>query len=259
MPETASPTAPERVGVKLVAWAFTMPVALASPADGTGRLFVADLPGVIRVIDAGGLLLDEPFLDITDRVVKLRPGYDERGLLGLAFHPEFAENRRFFVYYSAPLRAGAPRGWDHTSRISEFAVSAGDENQADPGSERVILEVDQPQSNHNGGIEAVVIGGYVYRGSALPAFRGRYVFGEWNRAGADGDGIVFVATPPEDPNDMWAFTEVEVAGSRTVGAYVLAFGEDAEHELYVMTSENQGPTGKTGRVCRLVPPSEPGA
>lgn len=162
MPETASPTAPERVGLELVAGGFTMPVALASPADGTGRLFVADLPGVIQVIDAGGLLLDEPFLDITDRVVGLRPGYDERGLLGLAFHPEFAENGRFFVYYSAPLRAGAPRGWDHTSRISEFAVSAGDENQADPGSERVILEVDQPQSNHNGGSIAFGPDGYLY-------------------------------------------------------------------------------------------------
>ncbi|MDD4455585.1 MAG: PQQ-dependent sugar dehydrogenase, partial [Candidatus Methanomethylophilaceae archaeon] len=159
MPERATP---DRVGLELVAGGFTMPVALASPADGTGRLFVADLPGIIRVIDAGGLLLDEPFLDITGRVVGLRPGYDERGLLGLAFHPEFAENGRFFVYYSAPLRAGAPEGWDHTSQISEFAVSAGGENRADPDSERVILEVDQPQSNHNGGSIAFGPDGYLY-------------------------------------------------------------------------------------------------
>ncbi|WP_292517866.1 PQQ-dependent sugar dehydrogenase [Methanoculleus sp.] len=387
---------------------FTMPVALASPGDGTGRLFVADLPGTIRVIGA-----DEPFLDITDRVVDLRSGYDERGLLGLAFHPQFAENGRFLVYYSAPLREGAPAGWDHTSRVLEFSVST--HGRADPDSERVILEIDQPQANHNGGsivfgpdgylyiplgdgggandvgrghppggngqdittllgkilrididdekpygipednsfvgregrdeiyayglrnpwrtafdaggehrlfaadagqylwesvkiivpggnhgwnlregnhafdpenpyespqdvprtgrrgeplvdaiieypnagqpggIGQVVIGGYVYRGSAIPGLVGRYVFGEWNRDGARGDGIIFAATPAEGPNEMWEFTEIGVAGSRTVGAYVLAFGEDADHELYVLTSKSRGPAGKTGRVHRIVP------
>ncbi|WP_052379669.1 PQQ-dependent sugar dehydrogenase [Methanoculleus sp. MH98A] len=89
------------MGLEPVAGGFTMPVALASPGDGTGRLFVADLPGTVRVIDGDG---HRPFLDITDLVVDLRSGYDERGLLGLAFHPRFAENGRFFVYYSAPLR-----------------------------------------------------------------------------------------------------------------------------------------------------------
>ncbi|MDD2788311.1 PQQ-dependent sugar dehydrogenase, partial [Methanoculleus sp.] len=158
MPDILLPgAAPERVGLEFVTGGFTMPVALASPDDGTGRLFVADLPGVIRVIDAG---VNEPFLDITGRVVDLRTGYDERGLLGLAFHPKFRENGRFFVYYSAPLRDGAPEGWDHTSRVSEFAVSTP--NRADPGSERMILEVDQPQANHNGGSIAFGPDGYLY-------------------------------------------------------------------------------------------------
>jgi len=153
---------PERVGLALVAGGFTAPVALASPNDGTGRLFVADLLGVIRIIDADGHLLDPPFLDLTDRIVRLRPGYDERGLLGLAFHPKFTENSRFFVYYSAPLRAGAPRGWDHTSRISEFTVAADDGNRADPDSERVVLEVEEPQFNHNGGSIAFGPDGCLY-------------------------------------------------------------------------------------------------
>lgn len=76
--------------------------------------------------------------------------FDERGLLGLAFHPDYATNGRFIVYYSAPLRAGAPAGFNHTSHISEFRVS-GDPNRADPGSERILLQVDKPQFNHNGG------------------------------------------------------------------------------------------------------------
>jgi hypothetical protein len=116
--------------------------------------------------------------------------------------------------------------------------------------------IEYPNAGQPGGIGEVAIGGYVYRGSAIPGLFGRYVFGEWNRAGAEGDGIIFAAT--ETPGRMWEFTEVEVAGSRTIGAYVLAFGEDAEHELYVLTSKSRGPAGKTGRVHRIVPPPEPG-
>ena len=104
-----------------------------------------------------------PFLDVRARMVALMPDYDERGLLGLAFHPRYAVNGRFFVYYSAPLRAGAPAGYDHTARISEFRVSAANPNRADPASERVLLEVDKPQFNHNGG--TVAFGprdGYLY-------------------------------------------------------------------------------------------------
>lgn len=68
-----------------------------------------------------------------------------------SFHPDYRDNGRFFVYYSAPLRDGAPEGWDHTGVISEFAVSAADPDRADTASERVILRVDQSYANHNGG------------------------------------------------------------------------------------------------------------
>ena len=139
------------VGLRLVADGFTSPVALVEAPDGSGRRFVVDQVGVIRILTAGGDLLPEPFLDLRSRIVPLMPAFDERGVLGLAFHPGYAGNGRLFVYYSAPLRPGAPAGYDHTARVSEFRVSAADADRADPASERVLLEVDKPQFNHNGG------------------------------------------------------------------------------------------------------------
>lgn len=139
------------VGLQLVADGLTSPVTLVPVPDDSGRLFVVDQAGLVRILRPDGTLVPEPFLDIRDRMVALNPGYDERGLLGLAFHPDYASNGRFFVYYSAPLREGAPEGYDHTSHVSEFRVLAADPNRADPGSERLVLQVDQPQSNHNAG------------------------------------------------------------------------------------------------------------
>jgi glucose/arabinose dehydrogenase len=121
-----------------------------------------DQVGEIRIITAEGQIIEEPFLNIQDRLVTLGEQYDERGLLGLAFHPEFAENGRFFVYYSAPLRAEAPTDWNHTSHISEFAVSADNPDVADSASEQILLQVDQPQGNHNAGSIAFGPDGYLY-------------------------------------------------------------------------------------------------
>jgi glucose/arabinose dehydrogenase len=142
---------PRPIGLELVAQGFTAPVRIVAAPDESGRLFVVDQPGQIWVIARDGILLQEPFLDIADRLVELGQTYDERGLLGLAFHPAYAQNGRFFVYYSAPLREGASQDFDHTARISEFSVSPQNPNHADLDSERIILAVDQPQSNHNGG------------------------------------------------------------------------------------------------------------
>ncbi|MPZ98039.1 MAG: hypothetical protein GEU80_01670 [Dehalococcoidia bacterium] len=141
---------------------MTAPVDLAAPDDGSGRLFLVEQTGTIRIVGEDGEVLDEPFLDLTDRLVELEQGYDERGLLGLAFHPEYADNGRFYVYYSAPLADDAPDGWDHTSHVAEFTVSADDENVADPESERTIMQVNQPQRNHNGGHITFGRDGYLY-------------------------------------------------------------------------------------------------
>ncbi len=141
---------PMDVGLVQVAEGLTSPLTVVPVPDESERLFVVDQIGLIRILTPSGTLLPEPFLDLRDRIVPLQAAFDERGLLGLAFHPGYATNGRFFVYYSAPLRAGAPQGFDHTSHVSEFRVSANP-NRADPGSERILLQVDQPQFNHNAG------------------------------------------------------------------------------------------------------------
>jgi glucose/arabinose dehydrogenase len=134
-------------GLRVVASGLVSPVDLVEAPDGTGRLFVVDQIGVIRIITNDGTLLPTPFLDVRSRMVTLNPVFDERGLLGLAFHPNFATNGRFFVYYNAPPRLA---GFDNIDRLSEFRAAAG-ANVADHGSERIILEIDDPQFNHNGG------------------------------------------------------------------------------------------------------------
>jgi glucose/arabinose dehydrogenase/plastocyanin len=139
------------VGLKFVAGGFIAPINIASPHDGTGRLFLSDQTGFVKIFFMNGTVIDKPFLDIRDRMVKLDPAYDERGLLSIAFHPKYTTNGRVFVYYSAPKRAGVDPNWSATNRLSEFHVSASDPNQIDMSSEKILLEVDKPYQNHNGG------------------------------------------------------------------------------------------------------------
>ena len=147
----AQANTPPRVELQLIASGFTSPVALVAMTDGSGRLLVADQTGIIWVV-ADGKRMEKPFLDIRDHVVKLNDFYDERGLLGLALHPNFANSGLFYVSYSAPLRVGLSLSeWDHTTYISEFTVSADDLNQADVDSERVLLAMDKPGYNYEAG------------------------------------------------------------------------------------------------------------
>lgn len=409
---------PMTVGVREVATGLTSPVALVPAPDGSGRLFVVDQVGLVRILAPDGTLLDEPFLDVRDRMVTLSTFFDERGLLGLAFHPEFAENGRLFVYYSAPLRPEGPSGFNHTSHISEFLVSA-DPNRADPDSERILLQVDQPQFNHNAGalvfgpedgflyislgdgggandvglghtpdlgngqdptnllgsilridvdagdpyaipadnpfvgtigrdeiyaygfrnpyriafdmggqhdlfaadagqnlweevslvvaggnfgwnvkegthcfdpespfesppecpdtgpvlgdplidpvleyphirqpdgIGVVVVGGTVYRGRDVPQLRGRYVFGDWSTSFTQPDGTLLLGR--SRVRGLWQIHELRVHGTEDgrLGSFVLGFGQDLDGEMYVLTTQNTGPTGATGRVLRLTRP-----
>ena len=143
--------------LQLVADNFVAPVTVVDPKDGTKRLFVVDQVGKVWIV-SDGKTLSAPFIDVSNRMVTLMPDYDERGLLGLAFHPNFKSNGKFYVYYTAPPRG---KNWDNLSRISEFRVSS-DPDKADMSSERVLLEVNQPQFNHEGGTIAFGPDNYLY-------------------------------------------------------------------------------------------------
>jgi glucose/arabinose dehydrogenase len=151
-----------RVKLEPVAEGFTAPMAFLSAGDGTGRMFLVEQTGLVKIVKADGTVQSEPFLDVRDRMVEIMTGYDERGLLGLAFHPGFAENGRLFVFYSAPLQPTAPEGWNCTNHLSEFSVSQSDPDKVDMTSEKVLLQVDKPQFNHNGGAITFGPDGYLY-------------------------------------------------------------------------------------------------
>lgn len=140
----------------LVADGLFSPLVFIEAPDNTDRQFIVDQAGQIYIF-TDSAMVETPFLDISDRVVV----EGEKGLLGLAFHPDFASNGRFFLYYSGPLSPAGPEGWDHTNYVSEFTVAPG-EDVADPASEVVLLAMDHPQGNHNAGMLAFGPDGYLY-------------------------------------------------------------------------------------------------
>jgi glucose/arabinose dehydrogenase len=134
----------------LVSDGFTRPLLLTHAGDGSGRLFVVEQAGRIRVIENGAVHAD-PFLDLTTQVGSEG---NEQGLLGLAFHPDFEQNGLLYIDYT---------DLSGNTVVSRFQVSAN-ANQADGGSEQVLLQVDQPFANHNGGNLAFGPDGYLYIG-----------------------------------------------------------------------------------------------
>ena len=153
------------VDLVLLAEGMVSPIGLTEAPNNSGWLYVIDQAGMVWIIDENGDKLEEPFLDVRDRMISLESNYDERGLLGLAFHPSYETNGRLYVYYTAPPNAGGPvvgESWNNTSRISEFTVSGTNPAMVNMGSEKIILEVDQPQRNHEGGTVAFGPDGYLY-------------------------------------------------------------------------------------------------
>ncbi len=163
-----------------VATGLTNPLFITAPPGDTGRLFIVEQPGRIRIV-LHGTLLATPFLDFSDSVSH----GDEQGMLGLAFAPDYATSGAFYVHTTDP--AG-------NIRVLRFHVSA-DSNVADPASAKTILAFAHPQANHNGGMLAFGNDGYLYIGSG------------------DGGGGGDPNATGQDPSDLLAdILRIDVSG-----------------------------------------------
>jgi len=182
----------------LSASGLVRPVALQP--DGSGRLFVIEKIGRIRIIE-NDQLIETPFLDISERVGSTG---NEQGLLGLTFHPQYAQNGRFFVNYTDN---------NGNTVLARFQVSS-EPNVADPKSEVKILGVDQPFANHNGGGLAFGPDGYLYAGLGDGGSQGD-PFGNAQNTSVllgkilrlDVDSAEPYAVPADNPfgNEVWAY------------------------------------------------------
>uniref|UniRef100_A0A8C6T7J2 Si:ch211-136a13.1 n=1 Tax=Neogobius melanostomus TaxID=47308 RepID=A0A8C6T7J2_9GOBI len=132
------------------------PVAMIHADDGSHRFFVAEQLGYVWVYLPNGSRIDRPFLNLTQAVLTSPWSGDERGFLCIALHPRFSTVKKAYVYYSVSVKR------QEKIRISEFMLSAYDDNQLDHTSERTILEVVEPASNHNGGQLLFGHDGYLY-------------------------------------------------------------------------------------------------
>ena len=132
-----------------VAAGFSAPLLVTNAADGTGRLFVAEQGGLIKIVKDGAVL-PQPFLDLSSLVTH---GGSEQGFLGLAFDPHYTQSGQFYVDYTDT---------NGDTRLARYHVSASDPNQADPNSAQILLRVDQPFPNHNGGNLVFGPDGYLY-------------------------------------------------------------------------------------------------
>jgi glucose/arabinose dehydrogenase len=218
---------------------------MANAGGGSGRLFVLEKRGVIRVVQ-NGALTGTPFLDISDRV-----GSDssEQGLLGLAFHPGFASNGLFFVNYT---------DLNGDTVVSRFRLSA-DPNQADPASETLVLPLAQPASNHNGGHLVFGPDGYLYIGMGDGgaagdrygnAQNGQTLLGAMLRLDVDGGDPY--AIPPDNPfvsdpnvrDEIWALglrNPWRYSFDRLTGdLYIADVGQNAYEEVNIQRADSPG-------------------
>lgn len=257
------PTLPPELDLELVAQGLQAPVYLTSPV-GDPRLFIVEQAGRIRIVK-DGVLLPTPFLDIDPKVMS----GGEQGLLGLAFHPDYATNGRFYVDYT--------NNSGHT-RIERYQVSAGNPDVADPASADSVLGFDQPAGNHNGGQLLFGPDGFLY----IPTGDGGFGGDPGNRAQnpdsllgkllrLDVDNGDPYAIPPDNPyvgtgmgrEEIWAIglrNPWRSAFDRTTGRlYIADVGQGDFEEVNVQPANvpglNYGWNIMEGAAC--YPPGTP--
>ena len=179
------------IELRPVAESLASPLGMAVPDDGSGRMFVYDQAGLIWVLTSAGLSA-EPLLDVRTNLVALG-NYDERGLLGLVTHPQFAQNPRIYTFTSQSNAGPADFTSDatnhnHQSVISEWQIDVHNPNRVDPSTRREILRIDKPQSNHNGGTMRFGPDNYLY-----------IALGDGGRADDQGDGHL----PEGNAQSLW--------------------------------------------------------
>jgi glucose/arabinose dehydrogenase len=149
---TAPAMAQAQIKLEPVISGINTPLAMVQP-PGDSRMFIIEQNGRIKILE-NGKIAPNPFLDIRSKIKPLFHDFDERGLLGLTFHPKFKENGKFYVAYSAHLDYQSDLGqmlwYDHSNVVEEYTVSTKDKNLADPSSARRIHSISWPQFNHNG-------------------------------------------------------------------------------------------------------------
>jgi glucose/arabinose dehydrogenase len=250
-------------GLELVADGFDQPVQVVDPGDGSGRLFVVEQPGRIRIVD-DGQVVPVPFLDISDLVGCC----GERGLLSVAFHPDYATTGDVFVDYT-------DRNGDTV--VARYQVSTTDPNRLDATSAESILTVDQPAANHNGGLLLfgpkdgdLYIGlgdgggGNGQNGQDLSTLLGKIL-----RIDVDGPaGGPLYAVPPDNPfvdrpgarpeiwalgvRNPWRFSFDRVTGDLWIGDVGSATYEEVNFQPATSAGgENYGWDAMEGTTCRV--------
>lgn len=142
------------VGVQVFAANIQAPTAIVFPDNN--QAWITEQSGKIRVV-AQGKLLEEPLIDLKNKLVKLNRGYEERGLLGIALHPAFKTNKKIYLYYSVP----SVQKSNHTGVLAEYTLEASGK-KIDVASERIVLTIEEPDGNHNGGCLQFGPDGYLY-------------------------------------------------------------------------------------------------
>ena len=158
---TPIPKSPTYVQLTPVATGLTAPVSLSSANDGSGRLFIVQQTGKVLIL-RNGAVAPTPFLDLSARLVSIMPNYDERGLLGFAFHPDFSNAGtpgfgKVYTYTSEPVSGAADftvpisGSFDNQAVVAEWQVSSGNPDVVDPNTRREVMRIDHPQFNHDAG------------------------------------------------------------------------------------------------------------